>query len=183
MQFGRALQRVLQRIYDSDPQHGPVHLIKLDVADGFYRVWLRAEDAPSLGVALPSMPDQPQLVAIPTVLPMGWTQSPPYFCSLTETVADIANDTLQHRPQEIQDHHRLEAQADTAPAPLPESKPTLSMDHNRQGYHQRPLAYVDVFVDEDRNWPSSCQADSYWNGLGCGAQYRHLPTYPNWNFT
>ena len=73
MQFGRALQRVLQKLYDSDPKHGPVYLMKLDVADGFYRVWLRAEDAPSLGVALPPMPGQPKLVAIPTVLPMART--------------------------------------------------------------------------------------------------------------
>ena len=148
MQFGRALQRVLQRMYDADPKHGPVHLMKLDVADGFYRVWLRAEDAPSLGVMLPTMPGQPKLVAIPTVLPMGWTQSPPYFCSLTETVADLANDTLRQRPEQISEHHRLEDQADTAPAPLPETSPTLPMDHNRQGYHQRPLAYIDVFVDD-----------------------------------
>lgn len=148
MQFGRALQRVLQKIYDADPKHGAVHLMKLDVADGFYRVWLRARDAPSLGVALPAMPGQPKLVAIPTVLPMGWTQSPPYFCSLTETVADVTNDTLRHRPEHIAEYHRLEEQADSAPAPLPPSNPTLSMDHNRQGYHQRPLAYVDVFVDD-----------------------------------
>ena len=94
------------------------------------------------------MPGQPKLVAMPTVLPMGWTQSPPYFCSLTETVADVANDTLQHRPEQIVEYHRLEEQANTAPASPPESKPTLSMDHNRQGYHQRPLAYIDVFVDD-----------------------------------
>ena len=38
MQFGRTLQRLLQRIGDADPKHGPVHMIKVDISDGFYRV-------------------------------------------------------------------------------------------------------------------------------------------------
>lgn len=148
MQFGHALQRVLQQIYDADPKHGPVHLIKVDVSDGFYRVWLRAEDAPKLAIACPTMPGQEQMVAIPTVLPMGWTQSPPYFCSLTETVADITNDLLQQHPENIVAFHRLEKDADTEPPPLPPTTPTLSMHHNRVGWHRRPLAYIDVFVDD-----------------------------------
>ncbi|KAL7524574.1 hypothetical protein ACHAWF_001002 [Thalassiosira exigua] len=35
MQFGRALQRILQRIYDADPLHGPIHMMKVDISDGF----------------------------------------------------------------------------------------------------------------------------------------------------
>jgi hypothetical protein len=35
------------------------------------------------------------LVAFPLVLPMGWVSSPPFFCSLTESVADVANDLLK----------------------------------------------------------------------------------------
>ena len=40
MQYGRALQRVLQKIYDADVKHGPVHMLKVDIADGLYRVWI-----------------------------------------------------------------------------------------------------------------------------------------------
>ena len=35
MQFGKTLQRVFQAIVQADPRHGPVHLTKVDVADGF----------------------------------------------------------------------------------------------------------------------------------------------------
>ena len=35
MQFGHALQRILQRMYDADPCHGPIYMMKLDIADGF----------------------------------------------------------------------------------------------------------------------------------------------------
>lgn len=81
MQFGRALHRVLAKIVHSDQRSGPVrsgpvHLSKIDVADGFYRVWLQWADIPKLGVALPTSPGRPSLVAFPLALPMGWVESP-----------------------------------------------------------------------------------------------------------
>ena len=35
MQFGHALQRILQRMYNADPCHGPIYMMKVDIADGF----------------------------------------------------------------------------------------------------------------------------------------------------
>jgi hypothetical protein len=49
MQFGRALLRVLQRIVHADPRHGPVYLIKVDVADGFYRISLNTGESSRWG--------------------------------------------------------------------------------------------------------------------------------------
>ena len=91
MQFGHALDRILQRIRDADPRHGPVYMAKVDIADGFYRIDVAAEMAPILAVILPFSEGEDPLVAIPLALPMGWTESPPLFCALTETVADMAN--------------------------------------------------------------------------------------------
>ena len=34
------------------------------------------------------------MIAIPLVLTMGWSESPPAFCATTETVADLANTIL-----------------------------------------------------------------------------------------
>lgn len=53
MQFGKALERILFKIVASDPAHGPVHLLKIDIADGFYRIWLNEDDIPTLAVLLP----------------------------------------------------------------------------------------------------------------------------------
>jgi hypothetical protein len=36
MQFGKALERILRQIIESNPTHGPVYLLKIDIADGFY---------------------------------------------------------------------------------------------------------------------------------------------------
>jgi hypothetical protein len=71
MQFGRALDRLLYRVRHANPRFGPVYLSKIDVSDGFYRIWLSAISALKLAVVLPSLPGEPPLVAIPLSLPMG----------------------------------------------------------------------------------------------------------------
>jgi hypothetical protein len=55
MQFGKALERILRNIVEADPSHGPVYLLKIDIADGFYRIWLNKHDILSLAVSLPPL--------------------------------------------------------------------------------------------------------------------------------
>jgi hypothetical protein len=95
MQFGRALERLIQRIYFSNRRYGPIYMIKVDISDGFYCLKFSPSSVPSLGVVFPTTPGEEPLVAFPLVLPMGWVSSPPFFCSLTESVADVANDLLK----------------------------------------------------------------------------------------
>ena len=64
MQFGRALEQVLQKVVMADPTQGPPYLLKIDLSDSFYRVRLRAQDAPMLGVAFPMAPSELLLMAI-----------------------------------------------------------------------------------------------------------------------
>ena len=106
MQFGRALQRVLKRIVEADRRFGPNYLSKIDIADGFYRVWLRVADIPKLDIVLPTTQNQPPLIAFPLALPMGWVELPPYFTVLTETACDIANDLLRTRGSKLEEAAR-----------------------------------------------------------------------------
>jgi hypothetical protein len=54
MQFGRApLERYLRYIVMADPAFGPIKMIKVDISDGFYRVWIRLKDIAQLRVAFP----------------------------------------------------------------------------------------------------------------------------------
>jgi hypothetical protein len=152
MQFGRALQRLLQRIYDANPRFGPVYMAKYDVADGFYRVRVNLHDAPNLGILLPRIAGEEPLVAIPTVLPMGWVESPPYFCAATETVCDLANAALQ-QPHLIPLEHRLDAVANTPPAPSLEAQvPSIYVPpmHPPAWRSRRttPEAYADLYMDD-----------------------------------
>jgi hypothetical protein len=91
MQFGKTLSQILYKIVNTDPQHGPVYMIKVDVPDGFYCIHVAPHHIP----AFPPAPDGTPLVVFPLVLPMGWVESPPYFCMATETIADIANHNIK----------------------------------------------------------------------------------------
>jgi hypothetical protein len=71
MQFGRAFDRILHRIHHANRAFGPVHLIKVDLADGFYRIRLTDSQLPQLAVTFPHLPHEEPLVAFPQVLPMA----------------------------------------------------------------------------------------------------------------
>ena len=105
MQFGGTLPRILQAVRHADPARGPVYLSKFDIKDGYYRIFLEPDACPTLAVTLPRYDGEEPLVAIPLVLTMGWAESPPAFCSVSETIADLANDRARN-PNEPP--HRLE---------------------------------------------------------------------------
>jgi hypothetical protein len=153
MQFGRALHRVLQQVSDADPRLGPVHLSKIDIADGFYRIGINANDIPKLGIMFPGN-DGEQLVGFPLVLPMGWMQLPPLFTAATETVADLANHKLQD--QSRCGPHRLDVVGESPPPPIPlpvmvaagpEPRPLPPRPQPR-GRPSPPVKGWDVYVDD-----------------------------------
>ena len=172
MQFGKALNRMIQGLAEANPTYGDCYVYKVDVSDGFYRVWLCTSSVAKLGVALPKMPGMPELVAFPLVLPMGWTESPPYFSVLTETVCDLANRDLDRNVR--YPAHPLEAIAskndDQAIAAkiCDKTNNKAFISQSREGkslvkinetesrggramsrnYKTRPLAKMDVFVDD-----------------------------------
>jgi hypothetical protein len=112
------------------PPIGPVKTLKGDLVDGFYRVWVHIHNIPKLRIAFPVLNGEEPLITFPLCLPMGWTESPPYFCLATETITDVANERImkwRNPPQ-----HKLEAPARSPPAvipvpvPLPPSEPTTT---------------------------------------------------------
>ena len=155
MQFGRALERMIRRIVLADPRFGPVQLIKVDISDGFYRIWVRYPDIPKLGVAFPALAGEEPLIAFPLVLPMGWKNSPPLFCAATETIADLANERIlknrhpkPHRLDDIADSlpptdNIHPPQVELAAVPLPTQRDPFL--HNPR---RRPVAHIDVYVDD-----------------------------------
>jgi hypothetical protein len=155
MQFGRTLHRLLQQISMANPRFGPVYMSKLDIADGFYRIPLRVEDIPKLGVVFPKCPGEEQLVAFPLTLPMGWVHLPPFFTAATETGANLANASINYC--NTAPPHRLEAMAETAPQPFPVSaipQATISACTDVPARRpptimlQQPVATHDVSVDD-----------------------------------
>ena len=153
MQFGRAAERILQALHRADTRHGPVYLAKADISDAFMQVWIATHCVPVLGALLPSLAGEEALVGFPLILPMGWVESPPYLCAVTETIADLANSRLQSNDLATSSH-RLKPQAESPPEVLPRL-PSASNYHGipppvvrSQGALQRPLNLVDVYMDD-----------------------------------
>jgi hypothetical protein len=153
MQSGRALHRVLQQVSDADPRLGPVHLSKIDIADGFFRIGINANDTPKLGIMFPGN-DGEQLVGFPLVLTMGWMQSPPLFTAATETVADLANQKLHDQAR--CGPRRLDVVGESHPSPIPlpalvaagpEPRP-LPPRPQPSGRPSPPVKSWDVYVDD-----------------------------------
>jgi hypothetical protein len=155
MQFGRTLTRLLHKIVQADPCHGPVKLIKVDVADGFYRIHLSPHQLPALGVAFPQGPNGVDLVAFPLALPMGWVESLPYFCMATESITDLANIRLKQDLPVA--NHRLSSLADSSPTPEELEAPTQGpprifqaqpTPHARTRACKPPVRHVNVYVND-----------------------------------
>ncbi len=104
MQFGGTLPRVCSQIRHANPKYGPVHLGKYDLKDGYYKMYLKALHCLRLAVVLPRYEGEEQLVAIPLALTMGWAQSPPSFCVMSETVCDLANQAFATSPRDAPPH-------------------------------------------------------------------------------
>ena len=153
MQFGHMLDRLLREILLADQAHGPPEMMKVDIADSFYRIQLNVDDIPKLGVVFPMKDSKEPLVAFPLVLPMGWVNSPPAFRAETETSADLANAQICH-PGEPEPHFfdtMAQSQDDERPSHCKPSHeiPQIPRDPCSPSRGSRtPLQYVDVFVDD-----------------------------------
>jgi hypothetical protein len=143
MPFGVTLPRLLQCLVNSNPSFGPPLLMKVDLADGYYRIPLAPEAALELAVVLPPDNTSTNLIGIPLSLPMGWKNSPPFFC-FTETVADIANANL-NIPMPP---HALEQCAQVAPILDIHHYAISAVLPPPDTCRQTPLQYVNVYIDD-----------------------------------
>ena len=133
----------------ANPKLGPLHMIKSDVSDVFYRIGLPPCNAAKFGLIFTSEAGEEDFVAIPLTLPMVWKNSPPIFCTAAETVADLANEALcAHAPTLS---HKLDERAEAVrvePAPsLDKHLGALPRDPYLGRKNSQLRQYVDVFAD------------------------------------
>jgi len=110
--LGSTLGRIIYAVGSQPKSEGPILFCKLDIKDGFWRMCVPAEDEEQFCYVLPQLPGQPQQdiqLVVPAALQMGWTSSPAFFCSATETGRDIAEwlRLLPHLPPHPLEHHTL----------------------------------------------------------------------------
>ena len=87
-EIGKVLQRLLHYMRDT-PAGLHILFSKLDISDGFWRLVVREEDSFNFAYVLPQLPGQPTRIVVPRAVQMGWTESPPLFCAVTETARDV----------------------------------------------------------------------------------------------
>jgi len=144
MQFGQALQRILQRLAYCNTAYGPPVLAKIDMADVYYRVPLSQTASLQLAVVLPNDGLSEPLLGLPLSLPMGWSHSPPYFCAFTETCTDLTNQRLLSHW-----NHPFNYASPTATdiSTTYSFHPTALLPYNPNPPSQ-PLRYADVYIDD-----------------------------------
>ena len=131
MQFGPMLCRLMYYVRHANPLFGPVKTAKHDVKDGYYRLFLSPADCLKLAALLPRYDDEPPLVGIPMSCTMGWAQSPPTFCTMSETVCDLVNEGLRSGYLLRTPTHRLSVAAQAHDDVSPSSEPRPYDDETR----------------------------------------------------
>jgi hypothetical protein len=147
IQFGAALYHFLQCLERTDTHCGLIKLAKTDISDAFMHVWISLATIPCLGAILLSFPNEEPLITSPTILPMGWVDSPNFLCAITETIADLANARFATNNMSTTNH----CLNDTAHTPPDDVAHTPSTFHGTPppttcslGPFKPPLNFTDV---------------------------------------
>ena len=108
-ELGRVIERMISLMAASSTNSPNFLFSKLDIKDGFRRVNIDENDAYHFCYILPLENGKEIIninkvtIVIPSSLQMGWTESPPFFYSATETARDVA-ETLINSGIEVNKH-------------------------------------------------------------------------------
>ena len=92
LKFGRAFPRILQAIREADLVQGTVRASHMDVTYAYHRGTLRTAQVGAFAYVISSAAnDDCLIICIEIVLPMGWVDSPKYFCAISETLRRLCH--------------------------------------------------------------------------------------------
>ena len=86
--IGQVLPR-LPYFMATTPEDEEIHLSKVDLSDGFWRLIVDPKQKWNFCYVMPDPPGSRTRIVVPSALQMGWAESPAYFCAATETGRDI----------------------------------------------------------------------------------------------
>ena len=104
--LGSVLERFIYLMAQNAHLQLPFAFCKIDIKDGFWRMVVSDNDSWNFSYTIPCEKDTPIddiEIVVPTSLQMGWTESPPYFSSATETTRDVI-DWLRTSPTSLPQH-------------------------------------------------------------------------------
>jgi hypothetical protein len=105
-QLGHSLGRIIHA-FATAPDDAKIFMAKWDIKYGFWRLDCeQGEEWNFAYVLLSSAASSSPVLVVPTFLQMGWIESPPYFCSASETAQDVAEQYAE-LPHGSQPRHKL----------------------------------------------------------------------------
>ena len=135
-QLGHSLKRLIHAFAEAEPGD-KVFMAKWDIKDGFWRLDCQEGEEWNFAYVLPQGEGKQTRLVIPTSLQMGWIESPPYFCTASETARDIAVEYCETAIGSLQNHKFVEATRGGG-----EGIPG-------EGHEDEPMRYlVEVYVDD-----------------------------------
>jgi hypothetical protein len=85
-ELGSVLPRFIYAVGTAPLSKGPLLFSKLDTKDGYLQMVVPKDDEWNFACALPKLDSSKDtILVIPLLLPMGWTNSPAFFCAASET--------------------------------------------------------------------------------------------------
>ncbi len=114
-------------------------MTKWDIKDCFWSLDCTEEEEYNFAYVLPQPEEERIQIVIPTLLQMGWVESPPCFCAATETARDIAKEYIKTPVNSLHDHNFLKYTVGNREYEALPAMPTKNM-----GF----LYMVEVYVDD-----------------------------------
>ncbi len=170
-QLGQVLPRLIAAVAAAAPENGPIFFAKWDIKDGFWRMVVSDDDAWNFCYILPGSPADNPIIVVPTSLQMGWCESPPFFCTATETARDLANE-LWMDPNPLPPHP-----LENLCLPPTETLPSINASH-RQHLIKLLEVYVDDFIGLIQA-PSPQQLKKFTRAILHGIHKIFPPARPN----
>ena len=81
-QIGHVLLRLIHAFAEA-PDCAKIFQEKWNIKDGFWRLYCKEGEEWNFCYVLPQKPGIPIKLVVPTLLQMGWIESPPYSCTVS----------------------------------------------------------------------------------------------------
>jgi hypothetical protein len=94
--IGKVFPHLLQYMRDT-PEGLHILFSKLDISDGFWCLVVQEADSYNFAYILLQQDREPIQIVVPSVVQMGWVESPPLFCAVTKLAWDLTQPLVDNR--------------------------------------------------------------------------------------
>ncbi len=95
-EIGKVFPHLLQYVRNT-PEGLHILFSKLDISDGFWRLVVQEADSYNFAYFLLQQDGEPIQIVVPSAVQMGWVESPPLFCAVTESARDLTQHLVDNR--------------------------------------------------------------------------------------